>query len=136
LLAGIGPGDAVTMTRLGRLALSTRDLLNSLAAITDKKKAGFQSLADAWADTANGAGAFDNAAAAAARANRRSADVAHRTLALTQRPRIRVRHVSLDRIYDERSPQFKVDEFVYGRFEIVNVGGSARGQPARMAYPR
>jgi hypothetical protein len=65
-----------------------------------------------------------NAAAAAARASRRSADVAHRTLALTQRPCIRVRHVSLDRIYDERTPQFKVDEFVYGRFEIVNVGGS------------
>jgi DNA invertase Pin-like site-specific DNA recombinase len=38
------------VTRLDRLARSTRDLLNTLAAITGKK-AGFRSLADAWADT-------------------------------------------------------------------------------------
>ena len=38
------------MTRLDRLARSTRDLLNTLAAITDRK-AGFRSLGDAWADT-------------------------------------------------------------------------------------
>jgi DNA invertase Pin-like site-specific DNA recombinase len=40
----------VTVTRLDRLARSTRDLLNTLAAITDRK-AGFRSLGDAWADT-------------------------------------------------------------------------------------
>src|SRR5713101_7508651 len=50
LLAEIGPGDVVTVTRLDRLARSTRDLLNTLAAITGKK-AGFRSLGDAWADT-------------------------------------------------------------------------------------
>jgi DNA invertase Pin-like site-specific DNA recombinase len=50
LLAEIGPGDVMTVTRLDRLARSTRDLLNTLAAITGKK-AGFRSLADAWADT-------------------------------------------------------------------------------------
>ena len=50
LLAEIGPGDVVTVTRLDRLARSTRDLLNTLAAITDKK-AGFRSLTDTWADT-------------------------------------------------------------------------------------
>src|SRR6202030_852361 len=50
LLAEIGPGDVVTVTRRDRLARSTRDLLNTLAAITGKK-AGFRSLADAWADT-------------------------------------------------------------------------------------
>jgi DNA invertase Pin-like site-specific DNA recombinase len=50
LLAEVGPGDVVMMTRLDRLARSTRDLLNTLAAITGKK-AGFRSLADAWADT-------------------------------------------------------------------------------------
>ena len=38
------------VTRLDRLARSTRDLLNTLAAITGKK-AGFRSLSDAWADT-------------------------------------------------------------------------------------
>jgi DNA invertase Pin-like site-specific DNA recombinase len=38
------------VTRLDRLARSTRDLLNTLAAITDKK-AGFRSLGDTWADT-------------------------------------------------------------------------------------
>ena len=43
-------GDVLTVTRLDRLARSTRDLLNTLAAITGKK-AGFRSLGDAWADT-------------------------------------------------------------------------------------
>jgi DNA invertase Pin-like site-specific DNA recombinase len=38
------------VTRLDRLARSTRDLLNTLAAITSKK-AGFRSLGDGWADT-------------------------------------------------------------------------------------
>jgi hypothetical protein len=50
LVAGIGPGDVLMVTRLDRVARSTRDLLNTLAAITGKK-AGFRSLADAWADT-------------------------------------------------------------------------------------
>ena len=50
LLAQIGPGDVVMATRLDRLARSTRDLLNTLAAITGKQ-GGFRSLADAWADT-------------------------------------------------------------------------------------
>src|SRR5712671_131117 len=50
LLAEIGPGDVVTVTRLDRLARSTRDLLNTLAAIT-AKRAGFKSLGDTWADT-------------------------------------------------------------------------------------
>ena len=40
----------VMVTRLDRLARSTRDLLNVLATITGKK-AGFQSLGDTWADT-------------------------------------------------------------------------------------
>jgi hypothetical protein len=37
LLAEIRPGDVLTVTRLDRLARSTRDLLNTLAAITGKK---------------------------------------------------------------------------------------------------
>jgi DNA invertase Pin-like site-specific DNA recombinase len=40
----------LTVTRLNRLARSTRDLLNTLAAII-AKKAGFKSLGDTWADT-------------------------------------------------------------------------------------
>ena len=43
-------GDVLMVTRLDRLARSTRDLLNTLAAITGKR-AGFRSLSDAWADT-------------------------------------------------------------------------------------
>jgi len=43
-------GDTLIVTRLDRLARSTRDLLNILAAIGDKG-AKFKSLADAWADT-------------------------------------------------------------------------------------
>jgi DNA invertase Pin-like site-specific DNA recombinase len=43
-------GDVLTVTRLDRLARSTRDLLNTLATITGKG-AGFRSLHDTWADT-------------------------------------------------------------------------------------
>jgi DNA invertase Pin-like site-specific DNA recombinase len=50
LLRSLAPGDRVLVTRLDRLARSTRDLLNTLAAIADHK-AGFRSLNDAWADT-------------------------------------------------------------------------------------
>ncbi len=49
-LAQLDAGDVLMVTRLDRLARSTRDLLNILAAITDRK-AGFRSLSDAWADT-------------------------------------------------------------------------------------
>jgi DNA invertase Pin-like site-specific DNA recombinase len=50
LLDQLDAGDVVMVTRLDRLARSTRDLLNTLAAIT-AKKAGFRSLGDTWADT-------------------------------------------------------------------------------------
>ena len=50
LLGQLDDGDVLTVTRLDRLARSTRDLLNTLAAITGKK-AGFKSLGDTWADT-------------------------------------------------------------------------------------
>ena len=46
----LGAGDVLLVTRLDRLARSTRDLLNVLATIADKG-AGFKSLADTWADT-------------------------------------------------------------------------------------
>jgi DNA invertase Pin-like site-specific DNA recombinase len=45
LLDVLDAGDVLTVTRLDRLARSTRDLLNTLAAIT-AKKAGFKSLGD------------------------------------------------------------------------------------------
>jgi DNA invertase Pin-like site-specific DNA recombinase len=49
-LAQLDAGDVLMVTRLDRLARSTRDLLNTLAAISGKE-AGFRSLGDAWADT-------------------------------------------------------------------------------------
>ena len=49
-ISTLKPGDALLVTRLDRLARSTRDLLNTLATIT-AKGAGFRSLADGWADT-------------------------------------------------------------------------------------
>ncbi len=49
-ITAVGEGDTLLVTRLDRLARSTRDLLNTLAQIADKG-AGFRSLADAWADT-------------------------------------------------------------------------------------
>jgi DNA invertase Pin-like site-specific DNA recombinase len=49
-IAVLGPGDVLVVTRLDRLARSTRDLLNVLDAV-GKAGAGFKSLADTWADT-------------------------------------------------------------------------------------
>jgi DNA invertase Pin-like site-specific DNA recombinase len=49
-LKALQRGDVLLVTRLDRLARSTRDLLNTLGDITDRK-AGFRSLHDAWADT-------------------------------------------------------------------------------------
>jgi DNA invertase Pin-like site-specific DNA recombinase len=49
-IAALHAGDVLMVTRLDRLARSTRDLLNTLAAVTGSK-AGFRSLGDAWADT-------------------------------------------------------------------------------------
>ena len=49
-LEHLAAGDVLMVTRLDRLARSTRDLLNTMAAITDKQ-AGFRSLNDNWADT-------------------------------------------------------------------------------------
>jgi DNA invertase Pin-like site-specific DNA recombinase len=49
-IAALDGGDVLMVTRLDRLARSTRDLLNTLATITDRR-AGFRSLGDAWADT-------------------------------------------------------------------------------------
>jgi DNA invertase Pin-like site-specific DNA recombinase len=50
LLNTLGEGDVLLVTRLDRLARSTRDLLNTLALIGEKKAA-FRSLGDAWANT-------------------------------------------------------------------------------------
>jgi DNA invertase Pin-like site-specific DNA recombinase len=49
-LGQLQAGDVLMVTRLDRLARSTRDLLNTLANITSRK-AGFRSLSDTWADT-------------------------------------------------------------------------------------
>ena len=49
-LAHLGAGDVLVVTRLDHLARSTRELLNTLAAIAENG-AGVRSLGDAWADT-------------------------------------------------------------------------------------
>jgi DNA invertase Pin-like site-specific DNA recombinase len=49
-IAALGAGDVLLVTRLDRLARSTRDLLNVLDAVA-KAGAGFRSLADQWCDT-------------------------------------------------------------------------------------
>ena len=49
-LKSMTAGDTLLVTRLDRLARSTRDLLNILDAVA-KGGAGFRSLADIWADT-------------------------------------------------------------------------------------
>src|SRR5262249_45867437 len=50
LLRAIEPGDVLIVSRLDRLARSTRDLLNILD-LAAKAGAGFRSLKDSWADT-------------------------------------------------------------------------------------
>jgi DNA invertase Pin-like site-specific DNA recombinase len=50
LMAVLAKGDVLVVTRLDRLARSTRDLLNLLGMIAEKG-AGFKSLRDTWADT-------------------------------------------------------------------------------------
>src|SRR5215813_3327779 len=50
LLGRIEGGDVLVVTRLDRLARSTRDLLNVIAALTECG-AGFKSLKNTWADT-------------------------------------------------------------------------------------
>jgi DNA invertase Pin-like site-specific DNA recombinase len=50
LLKRLEPGDVLMVTRLDRLARSTRDLLNILDRI-GQAGATFKSLADAWANT-------------------------------------------------------------------------------------
>ena len=49
-MASLESGDTLLVTKLDRLARSTRDLLNTLDAI-GKAGAGFKSLGDPWADT-------------------------------------------------------------------------------------
>ena len=55
LIRRLGESDVLMVTRLDRLARSTRDLLNILDTIA-KAGAGFKSLADIWADTTTAQG--------------------------------------------------------------------------------
>jgi DNA invertase Pin-like site-specific DNA recombinase len=50
LVARLQPGDVLTVTRLNRLARSSRDALNVLATVTGRG-AHFRSLREPWADT-------------------------------------------------------------------------------------
>ena len=50
LIRRLEPGDVLMVTRLDRLARSTRDLLNIIATIAERE-AGLRSLNDTWADT-------------------------------------------------------------------------------------
>src|ERR1700721_104422 len=54
-IGSLHEGDVLVVTRLDRLARSTRDLLNTLETI-NQKGAGFKSLRDAWADTTSAHG--------------------------------------------------------------------------------
>lgn len=55
LLASLTKGDVLVVTRLDRLARSTRDLLNILGTIAERNSA-FKSLRDVWADTTSAHG--------------------------------------------------------------------------------
>jgi DNA invertase Pin-like site-specific DNA recombinase len=53
----LGEGDTLLVTRIDRLARSTRDLLNTLYNVTERRAA-FKSLADPWVDTSSAMGEF------------------------------------------------------------------------------
>jgi DNA invertase Pin-like site-specific DNA recombinase len=55
-IAALTAGDTVVVCKVDRLARSTRDLLNILAAIADTG-ANFRSLGDPWCDTTSAHGA-------------------------------------------------------------------------------
>jgi DNA invertase Pin-like site-specific DNA recombinase len=55
VISRLQPDDVLVVTRLDRLARSTRDLLNVIAAVSECG-AGFRSLKDAWADTTSAHG--------------------------------------------------------------------------------
>ena len=57
-IAALAEGDCLIVTKLDRLDRSTRDLLNTLAAIGDRG-ASFKSLSDSWADTTTPAWSID-----------------------------------------------------------------------------
>jgi DNA invertase Pin-like site-specific DNA recombinase len=57
MLDKLQPDDVVIVTRLDRLARSTRDLLNTLALI-EERKAHFRSLAEEWANTSGQASPY------------------------------------------------------------------------------
>jgi DNA invertase Pin-like site-specific DNA recombinase len=54
-IGALGSGDTLVVCKLDRLARSTRDLLNTLAAIADAGAA-FRSLGDPWCDTTSAHG--------------------------------------------------------------------------------
>jgi len=55
LLRRLSRGDVLVVTRLDRLARSTRDLLNILEEVAEKGS-GFKALSDAWCDTTSAHG--------------------------------------------------------------------------------
>lgn len=55
MLDGLREGDVITVTRLDRMARSTRDLLEIVDRLT-AHKVGLRSLAEPWADTTSAAG--------------------------------------------------------------------------------
>ena len=54
-IAALAEGDTLIVTKLDRLARSTRDLLNTLAEIA-QRHAAFKSLGDPWCDTTSAHG--------------------------------------------------------------------------------
>jgi DNA invertase Pin-like site-specific DNA recombinase len=56
-LAALGEGDTLVVSRIDRLARSTRDLLNVVFEVRERGAA-FKSLAEAWVDTSSPMGEF------------------------------------------------------------------------------
>jgi Resolvase, N terminal domain len=84
VLARLDAGDVLMVTRLDRLARSTRDLLNTLAAIASEG-AGFRSLGDTWADTTTPHGRSMPPCSAASPSSSASHPRAHRRRRALQR---------------------------------------------------
>jgi hypothetical protein len=103
--------------------IQARDMRRLLDAAKENANAA-RSQADAMGQLHAATAAQGEVLAQQAAAIAEQADIARQTLALTHRPRIRVRHVALAHSDDAERSLFEEGQPIEGKITVVNVGGS------------